>query len=56
MNIFKRIFASIKAYRKNTGFNDVPDAPDVEAMRISPLFDTTFEREQIVKTPGKKES
>ncbi|MGC2139260.1 MAG: hypothetical protein WA627_15975 [Candidatus Sulfotelmatobacter sp.] len=54
MSFLTRIFARIKQYRETPSLSDCPDAPDVEALERSPLFDDTAIREQIGKQPVKK--
>lgn len=55
MNIFRRIWAGLKDRVVGGDYDgpvsiDVEPGPDVS----SPLFDTTYQREQIGKQPGKK--
>jgi hypothetical protein len=49
MNLLKKLWQRILAYKRDPGVSDVPDAPDYQRTTVDPLF----MEEQIDRPPKK---
>lgn len=54
MNLLKKLWQRILAYKRDPGVSDVPDAPDVSAVGRA-NFDQLVIEQEIQKSGGKKE-
>lgn len=52
MNIFRKLWQSIAAYRKDPGISDAPEAPPYTYIE---LHDPLYMEEKLQKAAGKKE-